>query len=208
MKKFIITEEDKKHIMGLYEQISPFSITGDQDLDLTHNILRSLKNDDDLEKQVDDTLQHGDYGVKDVKINSDKQDEKVNRRVKMMVEKLGLEVAIKMLGDIKVIKNAYKDNPLGYLDNLKDLEVVESPDYPNSIFYMKNGVVVMERDKQNKIFLFDSDIWSFFERFLDMEDQEIARLLIKWLEETLNLEGYIPQKIWGMKRGSWKKLSI
>ncbi len=73
------------------------------------------------------------------------------------------------------------------------LEIVKSPKYPNSIFYIKNGQVVMEQDLKNKNFYFHYDeIWSFFESFFGIEYSEIQQLMEVWLEETLNLEGYTP----------------
>jgi DNA-directed RNA polymerase delta subunit len=75
------------------------------------------------------------------------------------------------------------------------LEIVTSEKYPNSVFFKKNGVVVMEQNKKNKRFWFDyDDIWSFFESFLGMEYQQIEEVLSYWLEETLKLEGYTPIK--------------
>ena len=74
------------------------------------------------------------------------------------------------------------------------LEIVKSPKYPNSIFYKKNGKIVMEQDLKNEEFYFDDyEIWSFFESFFGMEYSEIQQLMEVWLEETLNLEGYTPQ---------------
>jgi len=73
------------------------------------------------------------------------------------------------------------------------LEVVTSDEYPNSIFYRKNGEVVMEQNKKTKDFWFDyNEIWSIFERFFGMEYKEIQSFLRYWLEETLNLEGFTP----------------
>ena len=126
-------------------------------------------------------------------IITEEQDEKLTRRVKMMVEKLGLDDAIKSLG-VNRIKHAYGNNPLEFLNDFKNLEIVEHPDYPNSIFYKKNGIVVMEQNKKNKVFWFDYDnIWSFFDRVFDMKYQEIQGFFNKWLEDTLKLEGYTPK---------------
>ena len=73
------------------------------------------------------------------------------------------------------------------------LEVVESPEYPDSIFYKKNGKVVMEQDREYKEFYFDYDeIWTFFKSIFSMENNEIQGLLKIWLEETFKLEGYTP----------------
>ena len=92
---------------------------------------------------------------------------------------------------------------------LDQLEIVKSEKYPNSIFFKKNGEVVMEQDKKNKDFLFDYDkIWSFFESFFGMEYQEIQEVLSYWLEETLKLKGYTPFLIRIAEMPtSWKRLS-
>ena len=142
-------------------------------------------------------------------IITEQQDEKLTRRVKMMVEKLGLKDAIKMFGDnTNIIKHAYENNLLDYLNNFKDLEVVESEKYPNSIFFKKNGVVVMQQDMKYKRFWFDYDnIWSFFESFFGMKYQQIQGVLKQWLEETLNLEGYTPAFSSLNILAGWKRLS-
>ena len=75
-----------------------------------------------------------------------------------------------------------------------ELEIVKSPKYQNSIFYKKNGKVVMEKDLKNKYFYFEYyEIWSFFESFFGMKYSEIQQLMDIWLEETLNLEEFIPR---------------
>ena len=73
------------------------------------------------------------------------------------------------------------------------LEVFEHPDYPNSIYYKKNGIVVMGKDEKNKNFWFDYDkIWSFFQSFFSMKYKEIQGVLKIWLEEAFKLKGYTP----------------
>ena len=73
------------------------------------------------------------------------------------------------------------------------LEIVEHPDYPDSIFYRKDGQVIMEIDKKYMQFLIDYDtIWSFFEKVFSMEYDEIQQLMNTWLEETFNLKGFTP----------------
>ena len=78
--------------------------------------------------------------------------------------------------------------------SLDQLEVAESPKYPNSIFYKKNGIVVMRQDKKNKEFWFSyNQIWSFFESFFLMEYEEIQGVLKIWLDEAFKLKGYTPK---------------
>jgi hypothetical protein len=91
---------------------------------------------------------------------------------------------------------------------LDKLESVVHSDYPNSIFYKKNGVVVMEQDKKTKYFLFDEgEIWSIFERFFGMEHYETQSFLRYWLEETLKLEGFTPVTTLVSPAHRWKRLS-
>ena len=73
------------------------------------------------------------------------------------------------------------------------LEIFESEKYPNSVFFRKNGKVVMQQGKESKYFWFDYDeIWSFFKSFFGMEYHQIQEVLNYWLEDTLKLEGYTP----------------
>ena len=73
------------------------------------------------------------------------------------------------------------------------LKIVKSEEYPNSVFFRKNGKVVMEQDKENKWFYFGyEEIWLFFELFFDMKYEQIQEVLRDWLDETLKLEGYTP----------------
>ena len=84
------------------------------------------------------------------------------------------------------------------------LEIVTSEKYPSSIFFRKNGKVVMEQDKNFKDFYFDYDeIWLFFESFFGIEYEQIREVLRYWLEETFKLEGYTPVRYGGRL---WREL--
>ena len=129
-------------------------------------------------------------------IITEEQNEKLTQRVKMIVEKLGLQQAIEMLGgNANLIKRAYENNPLEFMDNFKDLETFKKTAYPKRIYYKKNGKELMLQDDEDKKFWFRYDeIWSFFEKVFDMEYEEIQDILSQWLEETLNLKGYAPRR--------------
>ena len=89
------------------------------------------------------------------------------------------------------------------------LEIVTSEKYPNSIFYRKNGKVVMEQNKKFGYFWFDYDeIYSFFKSFFSMEYKEWQRIMKIWLEETFNLRGYTPSYCKNDFFSRWKRLSI
>ncbi len=127
-------------------------------------------------------------------IITEEQNDKLTQRVKMMVEKLGLRESIKMLGgNTNLIKRAYENNPLEFMDNFKDLESVINPDNPDYVMYKKNGKVVMDRSYSGKRFWFSYyDIWSFYEDVFKMGYNKTERILSQWLEETLKLKGYTP----------------
>ena len=89
------------------------------------------------------------------------------------------------------------------------LETVEHPDYPNKIFYRKDGKVVMELDKKNEHFWFDNnEFWKFFRFIFSMEYEEIQGLLKIWLEESFKLRGYTPLlAVNTLNSNRWKSLS-
>ena len=97
---------------------------------------------------------------------------------------------------ILITENQVKRTAIAWMNmnfSPDQLEIVTSKEYPDSIFYKKNGKVVMEQDKENKYFFFHyHDIWSFFEDFFGLEYKEIQGVLKSWLEDTLKLEGYTP----------------
>ena len=89
------------------------------------------------------------------------------------------------------------------------LEIVTSEKYPNSVFFRKDGKVVMEQDKKSKVFWFDYDeIWLFFESFFGMKYEQIQEVLRYWLEETFKLEGYTPPSFClSVMNKSWRRIS-
>lgn len=71
------------------------------------------------------------------------------------------------------------------------LETFKRVDRPDSIFFKKNGKVVIEHDPKWKDFVFDYDhIWEFFELFYGMEDEEIVDVIRKWVDKTFKLRVY------------------
>ena len=91
--------------------------------------------------------------------------------------------------------------------SLDQLEIVTSEKYPESIFFKKDGEVMMEQDNSMKYFVFDLDeIWLFFKRFFGLEYEEVREVLIYWLEKTLGLEGYDVGVTTPFRRQSWNRL--
>ena len=69
-----------------------------------------------------------------------------------------------------------------------DLTPYETEEYPNHIFFMKDGGVVFEYDKINKsAHISNDEIWSFLESFFGLEYDEIQDLTKEWVEEHYKL---------------------
>ena len=59
-------------------------------------------------------------------------------------------------------------------------------------FYVKDGKKIAFQDKKNKAFWFDYDtIWSFLESMFSLKYKELQAITEDWVEETLNLKGYV-----------------
>jgi hypothetical protein len=89
--------------------------------------------------------------------------------------------------------NRFIVNYMNYMYHPDDLEVVYSDDFPQSTFYKKNGVLVMEEDwdvpdHELMYFWFDyGEIWSYFLEYYNFTDSEIKKGLRVWLEETMGV---------------------
>ena len=78
--------------------------------------------------------------------------------------------------------------------NLDKMKMYKHDYYPNSIFYKKGDIFVINQDLKNKKFWIDyNQIWSFFESFFGMEYTEIQSIMNIWLEETDKLREYTPR---------------
>ena len=77
--------------------------------------------------------------------------------------------------------------------NLDKMKMYKHDYYPNSIFYKKGDIFVINQDLKTKKFWIDyNQIWSFFESFFGMEYTEIQSIMNIWLEETDKLREYTP----------------
>ena len=70
------------------------------------------------------------------------------------------------------------------VDNYGDLEKFETSEYPNRIFYMKDGNVIIDYNQKNGYcYISYYEIWSFLESVFQLEDEEIQDITKEWVEE-------------------------
>ena len=128
-------------------------------------------------------------------IITEEQNEKLNRKIRLTVEKLGLKQAREMMGD-ELIKQGFIDNPLSFLDQFNNLKPVEED---GRIFYVDNDNLPLfyyyKKDQESKnsyYYINYHRIWSFFEDVMGYNYNEIQEIIKEWLGTTYNLRGLTP----------------
>ena len=137
-------------------------------------------------------------------IITEEQNEKVNRKIRLTVEKLGLEQAREILGD-ELIKQGYKDDPLLFLEQFNNLKLIEKNDriyYVDKddhllFFYLKDQQV----QKIGYYWINYDRIWLFFDEVMGFGYYEIEEIITKWLGTTYNLRGLTPVPSKNLFRG-------
>ena len=67
--------------------------------------------------------------------------------------------------------------------------------FPNSIFWVKNGEVIVEI-QNSKYFWVKLDIWVSISNMFSLEDYETKEVMKKWLEKHYKLGGLTPFQGW------------
>ena len=72
--------------------------------------------------------------------------------------------------------------------NYGNLEKFESDKQANEIFYMKDGEVILEYNRENgRCYISYKEIWSVLESVFQLESLEIKEITKEWLEEHYKL---------------------
>ncbi len=120
--------------------------------------------------------------------------EKLKYKIRSAVEKLGLIQTLDMFGE-DIIRQAYIDNPLSFLNQFNNLTPVGDYDL---IFYVDDeGLPLFYHLKNlelkyNKCWITYTRIWSFFSEIMGYNQLDVQEIMEKWLESTYNLRGITP----------------
>jgi hypothetical protein len=69
-------------------------------------------------------------------------------------------------------------------DNFNPMEPFIMKEYPDYIFYMKDGKCILQYNKKNGyVYVSYREIWKFFESYFSMDDQQIKDITKIWVEE-------------------------
>ena len=132
-------------------------------------------------------------------IITEEQNEQLNKKIRLTVEKLGLEQSLNIFG-VELIKQAFIDKPSLFLNQFNNLKPVEKDD---KIYYVDNDNLILfyyrkkDQDSKNGYYFINyGRIWSFFEDVMGYSRTEIKEIMKEWLGTTYNLRGLTPQRNW------------
>jgi hypothetical protein len=115
------------------------------------------------------------------------------------VEKRSHVASLKMvnlLDKIFLTEKPLKETCIDWLNtNYSGMEAVDSMEYPGDVLYRyvpKDNILFYEKKNQRVWVRYDL-IWSFFGKYLGLDDQEIMGITEEWLSETYNLKGITTQ---------------
>ena len=126
-------------------------------------------------------------------IISEQQNEKLNRKIRFAVEKLGLKQARQSFGD-EIIKQVYSDNPLSYLEQFNNLRPVNKDSF---IYYVGDDNLPLFAINEESIeqgygpvYIDPHNIWNFFYKVMDLGFHKTTNIINSWLTEKYEL-GYL-----------------
>lgn len=128
-------------------------------------------------------------------IITEQQNEKLNRKIRLTVEKLGLPQSREMFGD-DIIKQVYIDNPelfLTQFNNLKPIKNDKAIGYINDddkliFFYYFEDV----EDERGYYYVNYDRIYIFYRDILGYTERQIEDMLKNWLSPVYNLDKLRP----------------
>ena len=93
---------------------------------------------------------------------------------------------------ILITDNQLRKVQFKYLDYLFDgMREIELEDYPDSIFWEKDGKVILELRKSGQLRVLSS-IWNDISNMFSYEYNQIQQLIKEWAEQHLELQEITP----------------
>jgi hypothetical protein len=87
-----------------------------------------------------------------------------------------------------------------FFSKINGCNLFEHRDYKNSVFYIKNDEILLEKDIKNKYFYIKyTNFWTIFQDKYKFNNIDIQSFTQHWLEQSLNSKGYKTQSNRGME---------
>jgi hypothetical protein len=121
------------------------------------------------------------------------ENQKSNLKTKLqnMVKDIGWKkTSIAVGGSENLAKLGFNSNETEFLDMFRDLNVVQSREYPKwTLFRYKKGNNIIVYDKKDDFVFISDKIWTFLNDGFGLKYDEIINIMDKWLDENYNLKG-------------------
>jgi hypothetical protein len=124
-------------------------------------------------------------------IITEQQNEKLNKKIKLVVEKLGLNQSLEMFGK-DIINQTFIDEPYLILSGYNKIKPIESGG--QTLYLDDNENVVFTyytQDQEDKkgYYFFNFKIYKLIEQIFGNDYNFNKQLILDWLKNTFNLEG-------------------
>jgi hypothetical protein len=123
-------------------------------------------------------------------IITEEQNEQLNHKIRLTIEKLGLTQARELFGD-NIIRQTYINNPSSYLNQFNKLKAIEKDD---KIYYVDNDNTPIffyfkqsELNKHGYYYINNEKIWSFFYKIMGYDEKVTKTIIHDWLKNEYNL---------------------
>ena len=152
-----------------------------------------MLNDANLQESIrrvlrEESTQYGLYEI----IITENQQESIKIELQSMVKDIGWELTAKIVnGPKKLVKLAFNNDPMEFLNLFNNLNVVQSrEEFYWSLFRYKkrNNLMIYDR-KNNSLNVSKKIFWSFLEEGFGLNHSKIRELMRIWLYDTYNLKG-------------------
>lgn len=124
-------------------------------------------------------------------IITEQQNEKLNKKIRLAVEKLGFKQSLEIFGK-DIIKQAFISNPESFLHQFNGLKLIERyNDGHSDINYVdENNFIIfyynVNNDRYRSIYV-DYDIWNFFENIMVFSESKSEEIIKNWLKDVYGL---------------------
>ena len=119
--------------------------------------------------------------------------EQYNENIKSLLVGPTKDEIWRNLGYDKIFSRTFETPEEFFLYMIDGIKIKEQTEYPDSVFWEKNGEILFEKKLKNKIlYVKYYTIWSVFEKFFNFNYDETQRFIKEQVEEHLNWNGFTP----------------
>jgi hypothetical protein len=129
------------------------------------------------------------------------KEESLKQDLKQSVKDYGWESTANLIGGSKnLVKIAFNNDPMEFLNIYNDLNAVKSEEDPNYILfrYKKGNNIMVYNRKNEDVFINYNEIWPVLRMEFGLEWNAIKPLIEKWLSKVYDMRGvtiYLPDSL-------------